>query len=143
MRTRAHRVTAELNCVTAGVQLYVSMFLLLQITCLLLGPAAGHVHTYYRTCDVRQERCTQDGSGVAHFIVGTAGHKLSDITDEQVGGGRTGRGSWSCLNIMAMEVALSAYLQNGLYMECAFGHLTHGISMPATKGYYVLNFCPA
>ncbi len=48
-----------------------------------VGVGAGHVHTYYRTCDVREERCTEDGSGVVHFVIGTAGHKLSDITDEQ------------------------------------------------------------
>lgn len=44
---------------------------------------SGHVHTYYRTCDVRQEHCVQDGSGISHFIVGTGGHTLSDASDEQ------------------------------------------------------------
>lgn len=45
---------------------------------------AGHVHTYYRTCNAREERCTEDGSGMVHYVIGTAGHKLSDITEEQV-----------------------------------------------------------
>ena len=44
---------------------------------------SGHVHTYYRTCNVRSEACTSDGSGVSHFVVGTGGHELSGILDVQ------------------------------------------------------------
>jgi len=44
---------------------------------------AGHVHTYYRTCDVREGECMEDGSGLVHYVIGTAGHKLSDKSEEQ------------------------------------------------------------
>ena len=41
------------------------------------------MHAYYRTCDVSDQRCSNDGSGISHFVVGTAGHVLSNIEDEQ------------------------------------------------------------
>ncbi|KAJ9533345.1 hypothetical protein QJQ45_026425 [Haematococcus lacustris] len=44
---------------------------------------AGHVHTYYRTCSVRHQHCMSDLSGITHYVVGTAGHVLSSVTDEQ------------------------------------------------------------
>lgn len=41
---------------------------------------AGHVHSYYRTCAVADGECVgRDNGGVIHLIIGTAGHKLSDI----------------------------------------------------------------
>lgn len=81
---------------------------------------AGHVHSYYRTCPVYDQQCTDeygtlqavplsapnatrpapaaaaassgaagDGSlqrrrhGIVHFVIGSAGHKLSDIERDQ------------------------------------------------------------
>ncbi|KAF8069374.1 PAP27 [Scenedesmus sp. PABB004] len=63
---------------------------------------SGHVHSYYRTCAVAGEECTADsgdeydeygrargdargrggggsGHGIVHFVVGSAGRKLSDV----------------------------------------------------------------
>jgi hypothetical protein len=31
---------------------------------------SGHVHSYYRTCSVREEQCTDDYSGIVHIVVG-------------------------------------------------------------------------
>lgn len=67
---------------------------------------AGHVHSYYRTCAVYDEECVGPGSydsstassdvsadedrhhdcgsggcdhGIVHFVIGSAGHKLSEV----------------------------------------------------------------
>jgi hypothetical protein len=44
---------------------------------------SGHVHSYYRSCSVNQEVCSDDQTGVVHFVIGTGGHPLSDVEDQQ------------------------------------------------------------
>lgn len=50
---------------------------------------AGHVHSYYRSCtSVRHGRCPKDADtnsalGITHFVVGSAGHELSDVANDQ------------------------------------------------------------
>jgi hypothetical protein len=47
---------------------------------------AGHVHSYFRTCPVYNERCTDGGGGahgIVHVVVGSAGRKLSAVEDGQ------------------------------------------------------------
>lgn len=50
---------------------------------------AGHVHSYYRSCPAADLHCTEKAhQGVTHFVIGTAGHELSDV---EVGGRAGGR----------------------------------------------------
>jgi len=43
---------------------------------------AGHVHTYYRSCPLEADECTDDtGDGVTHFVAGTGGHELTAVED--------------------------------------------------------------
>jgi hypothetical protein len=44
---------------------------------------SGHVHSYYRSCSVNQEVCSDDQTGIVHFVIGTGGHPLSDVEDQQ------------------------------------------------------------
>mmetsp|Transcript_1795 Transcript_1795/g.2594 ORF Transcript_1795/g.2594 Transcript_1795/m.2594 type:complete len:571 (-) Transcript_1795:484-2196(-) len=43
---------------------------------------SGHVHSYYRTCAVRNDKCDSK-AGVTHLVVGSAGHSLSGVTGSQ------------------------------------------------------------
>ncbi|GLI58698.1 hypothetical protein VaNZ11_000448, partial [Volvox africanus] len=45
---------------------------------------SGHVHTYYRSCSAAGGKCVLDErKGIVHLVVGTAGHELSDVEDDQ------------------------------------------------------------
>ena len=44
---------------------------------------SGHVHSYYRSCSVFRETCADDNSGIVHLVIGTGGHVLSDVEDQQ------------------------------------------------------------
>lgn len=45
---------------------------------------SGHVHSYYRTCAVYDERCVgRVGGGIVHVVVGSGGHELSDVEHGQ------------------------------------------------------------
>lgn len=58
---------------------------------------SGHVHCYYRSCSVAANSCVHDGyddvgggrsKGITHMVIGTAGHVLSSVEDDQrVSGG--------------------------------------------------------
>ncbi|GIL47011.1 hypothetical protein Vafri_3850 [Volvox africanus] len=45
---------------------------------------SGHVHTYYRSCSAAGGKCVLDErKGIVHLVVGTAGHELSNVEDDQ------------------------------------------------------------
>ncbi|KAG1677551.1 hypothetical protein FOA52_014449 [Chlamydomonas sp. UWO 241] len=44
---------------------------------------SGHVHSNYRSCVVAREKCSSDNSGITHIVIGTGGHKLSDVEEQQ------------------------------------------------------------
>ncbi|GIL70681.1 hypothetical protein Vretimale_3776 [Volvox reticuliferus] len=45
---------------------------------------SGHVHTYYRSCSAAAGKCVSDErKGIVHLVVGTAGHELSNVEDDQ------------------------------------------------------------
>ena len=36
----------------------------------------GHQHNYERTCKVYKQKCTKDGTGTVHSVIGSAGASL-------------------------------------------------------------------
>jgi len=48
-------------------------------TNMALSSCAGHVHTYFRSCPVEKGQCSKDG--ITHFVAGTGGHELTDMSD--------------------------------------------------------------
>ena len=45
---------------------------------------SGHVHSYFRTCNVFDEKCTNvNKKGTTYIVLGCGGHKLSDVDHDQ------------------------------------------------------------